>query len=258
MLGHLIRKEILDHISGLRFLVLAVLGALTIWLSLFSGYTYYRERLQDYRLARAATGERIRQIAAADEIQISETWMEVSAISYQIHKPPAPMSIFVRGLDPIQGRSIPVQSVQSNRLKLSPASVEPLLKLFPPLDLGLVVQVVLSLFVLLFTYDAVCGEKEAGTLRLTASFPVPRDRLLLGKLAGALFLILVAFGLPMLLGFAVVLLMPDVQFTGPELGRLGILLAVFGLYLAALACAGLFASSLTHRSVTAFVILLVF
>ena len=56
MLGHLIRKEILDCILGLRFLVLSALGALIIWLSLFSGYAYYRDRIGDYRLAQAATG----------------------------------------------------------------------------------------------------------------------------------------------------------------------------------------------------------
>ncbi len=51
MLGHLIRKEILDQILGLRFLILATLGALVIWLSLYSGYTYYQARLSDHRQA---------------------------------------------------------------------------------------------------------------------------------------------------------------------------------------------------------------
>ncbi len=54
MLGFLIRKEILDHISGLRFLILSVLGAWIIWLSLFSGYGYYQDRLRDYRVAQTA------------------------------------------------------------------------------------------------------------------------------------------------------------------------------------------------------------
>ena len=46
----------------------------------------------------------------------------------------------------------------------------------------MVVQVVLGLFALLLCYDAICGEKEAGTLSLLASFPLPRSRLLIGKL----------------------------------------------------------------------------
>ena len=251
MLGQLIRKEILDQILSFRFMVLSAAGALFIWLSLYSGYAYYQVCLRDYRLGQSATEDRLRQIAVADN------WLEISAIGYLIHKPPTPTCIFVRGMEQTLGRSLPVMGF-GGRLKLSPAATEPILGAFPPLDLGLIVQIVLSLFVLLFTYDAICGEKEGGTLRLIASFPVSRHQLLLAKVIGALIPALVAFGLPLLLGFAVVLLMPDVQFTGPALGRLGITLALFGLYLAIFTCVGLFSSSVTHRASTSFVVLLAF
>ena len=252
MLGHLIRKEILDHISGIRFLILAAVGALAIWLSLYDGYAYYRERLQDHRLGEAWTEERIRQIKV-------DAGSEPSRLGYAIHKPPTPMSIFVRGMEPVLGRSSNTGwAEQIPRLKWSPAEMEPILGLFLPLDLGLVVQVVLSLFVVLLTYDAVCGEKEAGTLSLVASFPVPRHHLLLGKFFGVLFSTLTAFGLPLLAGTAAVLLAPDVAFTDAELSRVGLILLAFVLFLTAFVCAGLLASVLTHRSATSFVLLLVF
>ncbi len=175
---------------------------------------------------------------------------------YLEHKPPAPLSIFIRGLEPILGRSISNVSNSVRRLNRSPVEVEPLLGIFPPLDLGLVVQIVLSLFVLLFTYDAICGEKEAGTLRLTASFSVPRHHLLAGKLLGALVPILAAFGLPLLLGIAAVILMPEVQLSNPAWFRLGGILAGIGLYLTAFICVGLFASCLVRKAATSFVFLL--
>ncbi|OGG54968.1 MAG: hypothetical protein A3F84_27485 [Candidatus Handelsmanbacteria bacterium RIFCSPLOWO2_12_FULL_64_10] len=252
MLGHLIRKEILDHILGFRFLILSALAGLVIWLSLYSGYSYYQSCLKDYRLAQAATEDRLRRI------QMAEDWREIEKIGFHVHKPPTPMNIFVRGLEPVLGRSILHPASTNKQAKQSAEAAEPILGLFPPLDLGLVVQVVLSLFVLLFTYDAVCGEKEAGTLRLTSSFSVPRDRLLLGKLLGVSIPMHVAFGLPVLLGVGVLLLMPDVNLTNPELLRLGLILVTFGLYLTAFACAGLLASCLTHRAATSFVILLAF
>ena len=68
MLGHLIRKEILDHILSLRFLILSGIGALVIWLSLYSSYSYYQERLSDYRLAQAATFANYATIAPPIEI----------------------------------------------------------------------------------------------------------------------------------------------------------------------------------------------
>ena len=252
MVGYLIRKEILDHILSFRFLILSIVGAIVIWLSLYSGYAYYQARLKDYRLAQAATETRIHQIRVDEQ-------SEYDRVGYLVHKSPTPMCIFVRGLDPTLGRSGTTGWMEiTARLKWSPAEAKPFLGVFPPLDLGLVVQVVLSLFVLLFTYDAVCGEKEAGTLRLAASYSMPKHHLLLGKFFGALVLMLTAFGLPLLLGIAAVLLAPEVQFTDSELGRLGLVLVAFGLYLTVFICAGLLSSSLTHRAATSFVLLLAF
>ena len=259
MLGHLIRKEILDHLLSPRFLILSGVGALVIWLSLFSGYACYQDRLKDYRLVQAMTEERIQQMKNADQVVLDpySTWQEISTPHYLVHKPPTPMSIFIRGLEPHLGRSAR-GSWRGLLIKLSPAATEPILGLFPPLDLGRMVQFVLSLFVLLLTYDAVCGEKEGGTLRLVASFPVSKDRLLFGKLFGALIPILTAFGLPLLIGMGAVVLMPDVRLTGQELVRLGWILVALGIYLIAFTGIGLFVSSLVHRSATAFVLLLAF
>lgn len=168
------------------------------------------------------------------------------------------MSIFIRGLDPSLGRSISNAGASVKQLRRSPVEVEPTLGFFSALDLGLAVQVILSLFVLILTYDAMSGEKEGGTLRLVSSLPVSKDQLLLGKFFGVLIPTLTAFGLPLLLGIAVVLGMSDVQMTGTGWWRLGIILAASGLYLTVLICAGLLASCLTHRPATSFVLLLTF
>ena len=127
-----------------------------------------------------------------------------------------------------------------------------------PSTWGLVVQIVLGLFVLLLTYDAVCGEKEIGTLGLTASFPVPRYKLLLSKVVGALLPILSVFGLTLLIGIGVILATGDVLMTGPEWLRLVAIGAAVGLYLMTLTCAGLLGSCLSPRSSTSFVILITF
>ncbi len=254
MLGHLIRKEVLDHLLSLRFLILSALGALVIWLSLYDGYAYYQGCLKDYRLAQATTEERVRELVMGPHQEVWDNWREVGAFGYLNHKPPTPMSIFVRGQDQTLPRSI--ASARARRMNRSPAAVEPVMELFLPMDLGLIVQTVLSLFVLLLTYDAVCGEKEAGTLRLIASFPAPRHQLLLGKLLGTLIPTLATVGIPLLLGIGVVFLLPDVGVDGSALARLWLILVAFGLYLAAFFCLGLFVSCMTHRPATSFVILM--
>ena len=257
MLGHLIRKDILDHILSLRFLVLSVIGSLTIWLSLYDGYAYYRVRLEEYRLAQVTKEERIKHLESAEGLSYSPVWV-FAGIGFEEHKPSTSLCIFIRGLDPTLGRAISTGYTKIRRLRRSPVEAEPVLGAFPPLDLGLVVEIVLSLFVVLLTYDAVCGEKEGGTLRLAASFPVPGYRLVLGKLLGVLIPTLAAFGLPLLLGIGVLTALPGVQMTGQEWVRLGVILAASGIYLVVFACAGILASCLTHRSATSFVLLLAF
>ena len=105
MLGNLIRKEILDQIISARFLILSTIGALVIWLSLFSGYLYYQDRLKDYRLAQTAAEERVRQLMTADELDPFNPWRELRR-PHLITKPPTAMSLFVRGLDPGLARSL--------------------------------------------------------------------------------------------------------------------------------------------------------
>ena len=53
------------------------------------------------------------------------------------------------------------------------------------LDLEFIVLIVLSLFAILFTYDAISGEKERGTLRLSFAGPVARHTYMTGKLLGS-------------------------------------------------------------------------
>lgn len=252
MLGCLIRKEILDHILSLRFLILSVIAALVVLLSLYSGYTYYQSSLENYRLAETATENRIRQLLDCDD------WLELDAMGFKIHKPPTPMSIFVRGLEPALGRTVLISGGGKQLPARSPESVEPSLGVFPLLDLGLIVQIVVSLFILLLTFDVVCGEKENGTLRLIAALPISKAKLLLGKFLGVLIPTLASIFLPLLLGLAAVLMSPHAKFTELELIHLVLILLTIGTYLCVFTSAGIFASCLAGRSATAFVVLLSF
>ena len=165
MLAHLIRKEILDHILGHRFLALPGIGVLAISLSLLSGYQYYQERLSDYQTSQKLRDLRLTQIAESQSI-VYEPLYEIGHVGFREHKPPLPLAMFVRGLDTDLDQSISIEHF--GHVSRSPVEMDPVLGLFPSLDVGFVVEVLLSLLVLLMTYGAVYGEKERGTLRLTS------------------------------------------------------------------------------------------
>jgi len=119
-----------------------------------------------------------------------------------------------------------------------------------------IVKIVLSLFAILFTYDAIVGEKEKGTLKLALSNDVPRDRLILGKAIGGYISLLLPLLIPLLLSLLFLLIAPDVSLGGQDWGRLMLIFLMFFLYLSVFFTLGLFVSARTSRSSTSFLVLL--
>ena len=82
-------------------------------------------------------------------------------------------------------------------------STAPIAFLLGHLDFVFVVSTVFSLLSLLFTFDAVTGEKEAGTLRITLANALPRDILLWSKLIGGYLVFIVPFLVSLITGLLV-------------------------------------------------------
>ncbi len=99
-----------------------------------------------------------------------------------------------------------------------------------PLDWMFVIRILLPLAAFLLSYDAVCGERRVGTLKLLLSYPVPRWKVLAGKLL-ALWSCLAA---PLLSGGILSLLlarMGGIPLTAGDLARAGMVL-LLGLWAA--------------------------
>ena len=127
---------------------------------------------------------------------------------------------------------------------------------FSDMDLVFIISLILSFVALIFTYDTICGEKEAGTLRLMLAASIHRHKILLGKYVGAML----TLGMPLLLGLLVNLLIvissKDVIISaGDWLKILSIVLLSF-LYLSVFVLLGMLVSSRTAHSANSMVILL--
>ncbi len=133
----------------------------------------------------------------------------------------------------------------------------PLQLLFSDLDFVFVIALVGSLLAIVFTYDAISGEREARTLRLILANPAPRALILAGKYVGC-FLSFILSLLPGLTGLAFILLIhPDANLIGTHwLSVLYILLISF-LYLAVFFMLGIFVSTVTRHPRTSLAALLV-
>jgi ABC-type transport system involved in multi-copper enzyme maturation permease subunit len=132
----------------------------------------------------------------------------------------------------------------------------PIYAAFRFLDLDFLFQIILSLFAILFTYNAVNGEKERGTLRLIFSNSIPRDKYILGKVIGSYLGLAVPLMIPILLGCLILPLL-GVPLTIEEWSKLGFIILAGYLFLGVFITLSVFVSTLTIHSSHSFLFLLV-
>ena len=117
-----------------------------------------------------------------------------------------------------------------------------------------ITNIVLSLLALLFVFDAVCGEKERGTLKIMLANSVPRDTVLLAKWIGGYLSVAAPFTVASFGGFAYVSLAGIVTVDTEVVHRTLLIFGVSLLYISAFFTLGLMISTFTQRSATALLV----
>ena len=195
MLMTLIQKEIRQHILSIRFVALLLMCLLLIPLTLSINHQNYRQNLVDYqeavKLANIEEKTVNPKMPLEPEIEVSKLFLK-----------PTPLSVFANGL----GDALPsyLGMTRNGIIQGAPTLVSDSLSyLFGHLDFLFLVGTVFSLLALLFTFDAVAGEREAGTLRVTLANSLPRDLFLWSKLIGGYIVFIVPFLVSLLFGLLV-------------------------------------------------------
>ncbi len=250
MFLRLLQKELLHHLLDHRFVATFALCGLLSVLSVYVGTQNYLLQLRDHDGVTEANRNALRTTLENKNLN------QLLWVGYDHNPPPEVLSPLVHGLSGTLGREAHVYFQYPVEFEFSLFETDPIHGIFGVLDFAFVVRVILSLAVLLFTFDAVCGEKEAGTLRLYVSFSVRRSTLAAAKLAGSALAVLVPFLFAALLSCAILALSPGLGLETQDWIRVGLLMGIFALYLAVFASFGIWVSALTHRRVTSFLILL--
>ena len=192
MLGTLIQKEMMHHILSVRFVALLLMCLLLIPLTLSINYRHYQQNLVDYqeavKLANIEETTINPQMELKPELEVSKLFLK-----------PSPLSVFANGL----GDALPsyLGMTRNGIVQGAPSLVSDSLSyLLGHLDFLFLVGTVFSLLALLFTFDAVAGEREAGTLRITLANSLPRDIFLWSKLIGGYLVFVVPFLVSFLFG----------------------------------------------------------
>src|ERR1035437_1316699 len=219
------------------FLVITLL----MLLSVFLGIRNYMDSVKQYETVTRLSNQEMRE---------RSDWMGLSA---KIHRKPDPMQIFESGINDDIGRYSNVNSFNPVKLIHSNYSDNPVYAVFRFIDFTFIVTIILSLFVIIFTYDAINGEKERGTLQLVLSNAVPRKDYIIGKMTGIWLGLIVPLFIPVLLSILLVLLF-RVPFTDDNWLRLFLILSASFLLYPFFIVMGILASTLTPRTSASFLI----
>ena len=233
MLSIIISKEIRSHILSLRFTVTFILFIVLVFAAIYLA-------VNEHQLETDRHSARVRVYAKKlDDILVEPRdwgghgriprlfWNEGKSDAVPISN----LAWLGQGLQPVL--PVGVRTTEHHFERISRATGRnPLVGLLCTPDFVYAVNVVLSLLAILFMFDAVCGEKEAGTLRLTLSNSVPRHTLLLGKWIGGYLVLMIPFLIAaaggMAYAWAVGTLRPD----GADLGRITLLIVLACAYIA--------------------------
>ena len=222
MLWTIVRREITANILSFRFLMGLLIYFSLIVTNLFVLTRDYEDRLQSYQTAVRENEDAVKQVEIYSEFGHTR--------KLKLDRKPKLLSIFNEGMDKRKGNTVTVAHGYVPAVAEHHGSDNPYLNIFSSIDFTVIFQVVMSLLALLFSYDAISREKEAGTLRLTLSSAVSRPILLLGKyIAG-----MVSISLPLIASFVAGLLMiqssPYVSFDSSDWMRISFIFLVSMLY----------------------------
>ena len=247
MIRQIFRKEVLENLLSLRFIL-----SLLLIISLFaaSGFVFvsrYRKHSQDYW---KKTNENLSALR-----EESSQLYRLAFYKQEIYRRPRPLTCCVEGFEKSLPNCFRFDVFTSDLPEIKGQS-NFILPHFSDIDWVFIISLILSFVALVFSYDCICGEKETGTLRLMLACPIPRYKVLIAKYTGVMFTI----GIPLLFGLLVnlVVVVSSREFSFEDqvwLKVFAIVLLSF-LYLSIFALLGIFVSSRTAHSVNSMVILL--
>jgi len=201
MLKTIITREFLDNILNLRFMIGLVLCIIVTFACIMILAHDYQQELEDYNI----------RVNLQDEFLSNYAYRDGLSRMIPRQKPPERFRPLIIGISGDEN----VESFDDNPLPI----------LFPPFDFLFIVTIIMSLLAILFSYDAITGERQSGTLRLVIANSISRTKILFGKLVGGTASLLIPFILSLLVGGLYISINPSIQWDGSAWAEFGLLTA---------------------------------
>ena len=256
---HIAKRELYDNLNSLRF---ALATVLLLGLMLTNAAVYLHEHPRRIQKYNAAVTESVNDLT----VRADSLYTLAREGPGLLYKKPSSLRFCAEGgetfLPNVVGGAFlwSISGGLKGFWRLNYPSTTPNLTDIRPnvtkVDWAFIIGYVLSLIAILFTFDAVSGERELGTLRLMLANPMPRHTVLIGKFLGALISISIPLTVAVLMNLLLISTSSAVQLGPDAWGRLGIIFIIAVLYTGLFLALGLLVSARVSRSAVSLVILL--
>ncbi len=267
MIWQIAKKEIYQNLMTLRFvLMIILLPVLMVANALIYGFgdSGYREEANAYHRAMES---RLSHVKNNAQESLGRLAMRGPG---EIYKQPSPFKFCADGTDELIPRSIPIVGSGAARgggvttayhwrelwsLEYLPSNHGSDVTTLIKID-WVFIGIFMSFFVILFTFDAIAGERTKGTLSLMMANQISRGQVLFAKYLGALLTLAVPLIIGILMNLLIIYLSGNIPFdSGDSLRILG-MVGLFALHISIFIFLGLFFSSRVSNAITSLVWLL--
>jgi ABC-type transport system involved in multi-copper enzyme maturation permease subunit len=170
---------------------------------------------------------------------------------------PSELAIFSNGVDEMLPNYMSTDYYDGLILSAETYLDNPLSVLYGKIDFSFMVNIVMSLLAIVFTFNAVTGEKEEGTFKLIMSNSLDRWKILFSKIIGAFISISIPLIISILISLIIISLSGTFEmFNTDFLVKIGIILLISFIYVLVFINLGIFISTMTHKSLNSKLMLL--
>ena len=268
MIWHIAKKEIHHNLMTLRFvLMIILLPVLMLANALIYGFgdSGYREEMDAYN---SAIERRLSRVKDDAEESLGRLAMRGPG---EIYKRPSRFKFCADGAAELIPRSIPIAERSGGgrggsvgeayswrevwTLEYLPSNHGSDATTLIKID-WVFIGIFMSFFVILFTFDAIAGERAQGTLSLMMSNQISRGQMLLAKYLGTFFTLMLPLAIGILMNLLIIHLSGNIPFDSDDWLRILGMIGLFALHISIFIFLGLFFSGRVSNAITSLVWLL--
>ena len=264
MIGHIVKREFFDHLNSLRFALTTLILAALMVTNAVVHLQSHPDKVRRYSENNTADQNKLQSE--------TELYQLLKKGPGKLYKQPSALTFIADGGDAFlpnrgttswgswsrtAGSGGEVKSIWSVDYPTANPNARDLRPKATKIDWVFIITYLLSFIPLLFTFDALSGERESGTLRLCLANSISRPALLVGKFLGTLIAVLIPFYFAILLNLTVISLDSWTQLGAADWGRLGMITLIASGYASIFIAVGLMVSARTRDSRVSLVVLLI-